>query len=197
MDSHESHCTLDTILYARENGIHLITFPTHCSHQLQPLDVGVMGPFKTKLQVAQNDWMTTNPGKTILIHNLVSLNNTAYQASFTIKNIVATFWEPGIWPFSRLAFNVDNFQSSYVTDRERYSLQSSPTADRPTTTTKLNMICQESSGSSKASLTPEEFCPFPKARRRHEHRGRKKAKSHILTNAPERTKLNWKNWKEK
>jgi hypothetical protein len=37
MDNHESHCTLDSILYARENGITLVTFPPNCSHQLQPL----------------------------------------------------------------------------------------------------------------------------------------------------------------
>ena len=49
MGNHESNCNLDSILYARENGITLVTFPPHCSHQLQPLDVGVLGPFKGKL----------------------------------------------------------------------------------------------------------------------------------------------------
>ena len=42
----ESHHTLDSILYARENGVTLVTFPPHCSHRLQPLDVGVMEPLK-------------------------------------------------------------------------------------------------------------------------------------------------------
>jgi hypothetical protein len=28
-------------------------------------DVGVMGPFKGKLRVAEHDWMTANPGKGI------------------------------------------------------------------------------------------------------------------------------------
>ena len=32
MDSHESHCTLDSVLYTSENGITLVTFPPHCSH---------------------------------------------------------------------------------------------------------------------------------------------------------------------
>lgn len=60
MDNRESHCTLDAIMFARENGIVLVTFPPHCTHRLQPLDVGVMGPFKGKPRVAQNDWMTAN-----------------------------------------------------------------------------------------------------------------------------------------
>jgi len=46
MNNHESHHTLDSILYARENGVKLVTFPPHCSHRLQPLDVGVMGALK-------------------------------------------------------------------------------------------------------------------------------------------------------
>jgi len=32
MDNHESHCTLDSILCARENGITLVTFPPNCSN---------------------------------------------------------------------------------------------------------------------------------------------------------------------
>lgn len=55
MDNHESLCTLDAVMYAKDNGMVLVTFPLHCSHRLQPLDVGVMGPFKSKLRVAQND----------------------------------------------------------------------------------------------------------------------------------------------
>jgi hypothetical protein len=64
-----------------------------------------------------------------MIYSLASMNNTAYQVSYTIKNIVATSCKPGIWPFSRLAFS-DDFQSSYVSDRELTCLQPSP-ADRP------------------------------------------------------------------
>jgi hypothetical protein len=32
VDSHENHFTLDSIPYARENGITLVTFLPHCSH---------------------------------------------------------------------------------------------------------------------------------------------------------------------
>ena len=96
MDNHDSHCTLDSIFYARENGITLVTSPPHCCYQLQPLDVGVMGPFKGKLCMAQHDWMTTNPGKVITIHDLASLTNAAYQVSFIVKNITAAFAKPGI-----------------------------------------------------------------------------------------------------
>lgn len=34
MDNHESHCNLDVIQYARNNGIVILTIPPHCSHRL-------------------------------------------------------------------------------------------------------------------------------------------------------------------
>lgn len=34
MDNHESHCTLDAIVYAKNHGIVLVTFPPHCTHRL-------------------------------------------------------------------------------------------------------------------------------------------------------------------
>ncbi|KAG5864956.1 hypothetical protein JTB14_018718 [Gonioctena quinquepunctata] len=41
MDYHETHVSLDTIMFAREHGIVLLSFPPHCSHKMQPLERGV------------------------------------------------------------------------------------------------------------------------------------------------------------
>jgi len=89
MVSHKSHCTLHSIPCATENGIALVTFPPHCSHPLQPLDVKLLGLFKEKLCLAQYYWITANPGKVITVHDLTSLTNAAYQASFFAKNKTA------------------------------------------------------------------------------------------------------------
>lgn len=118
MDNHESHCTLEAVIYARDHGMILVTFPPHCTHRLQPLDVAVMGPFKGKLSVAQNDWLTSNPGKTLTIHDLAGLANIAYSTAFSIKNITSGFSKPGIWLFSRNAFTDEDFEAAFVTDRE-------------------------------------------------------------------------------
>ncbi|KAL4153055.1 hypothetical protein QTP88_000888 [Uroleucon formosanum] len=66
MDNHESHCSFEVVKYAKDNGIVLVTFPSHTTHRLQPLDVGVLGPFKSKVKISQNDWMTNNPAQTII-----------------------------------------------------------------------------------------------------------------------------------
>lgn len=45
IDNVESHLSVGAINVARENGVTLFTF-LHCTHKLQPLDVGIFGPFK-------------------------------------------------------------------------------------------------------------------------------------------------------
>jgi hypothetical protein len=34
LGNHDSHCKLDTVLFAREHGITMVTFPPHCTHRL-------------------------------------------------------------------------------------------------------------------------------------------------------------------
>nr|XP_042897068.1 MFS-type transporter clz9-like [Parasteatoda tepidariorum] len=121
MDNRGSHCTLDAVLFAKDIGIVLVTLPPHCSHHLQPLDVGVIGPFKSKLRVAQNDWMLLNSGKTISVHNLAAIANTAYTLTCTNKNITAGFRKTGIWPFSRSILTDEDFEPSSVTVSQAYS----------------------------------------------------------------------------
>ena len=45
-DGHSSHISLEVIELAQENDVHLLCLPSHMSHLLQPLDVGV---FKSRL----------------------------------------------------------------------------------------------------------------------------------------------------
>lgn len=116
IDNHESHVNLACVKFCKENGIVLLSFSPHTTHRLQPLDVAVYGPFKQFCSVAFNDWMTSNPGKTISVRNIAELTNRAYLRAFTASNIISGFKKPGIWPFNRLAFSDADFNSSFVTD---------------------------------------------------------------------------------
>ncbi|KAL7291839.1 hypothetical protein TKK_0014618 [Trichogramma kaykai] len=45
LDRHSSHTkNLKVVDMARDNGVHILCFPPHCSHRLQPLDVSFMKP---------------------------------------------------------------------------------------------------------------------------------------------------------
>ena len=46
LDNHESHLGIEGVEYAKQNGVVMMSFPPHCSHQLQPLDRSVFGPLK-------------------------------------------------------------------------------------------------------------------------------------------------------
>lgn len=117
MDNHCSHISIEAISYAKDNGIVVLTFPPHCSHKLQPLDVAVYGPFKAAAKVFLNDWMRTNPGKPATIYEMAQVAAKAHQQSFTPKNITSAFEKTGIWPVNSQIFTEEDYYCSYVTDR--------------------------------------------------------------------------------
>ncbi|CAK1587284.1 unnamed protein product [Parnassius mnemosyne] len=117
MDNDSSHVNLRVVEFARQNSIIIVTFPPHCSHKLQPLDVTVYGPFKTRYRIAMNEWMLSNPGKTVTIYQVGQFVKEAYLAGFTPHNITQGFLKTGIYPLNSNIFNEEEFLSSYVTDR--------------------------------------------------------------------------------
>lgn len=119
LDNHESHIALETILYCRENGIVFVTFPPHCTHRLQPLDVCLYGPFKSYLKTAFNDWHLSNPGKRVTIYDIGDLTGRAFQKAFTIDNICSGFRKCGIVPFNKTIFSNDDFAASLVNINEK------------------------------------------------------------------------------
>uniref|UniRef100_A0A336M0E1 CSON006862 protein n=1 Tax=Culicoides sonorensis TaxID=179676 RepID=A0A336M0E1_CULSO len=114
LDNHESHCSIQAIECARELGIVLLTFPPHTSHKIQPLDVSVYGPFKTKFKIAFKDWLSTNVGKVITIYQIAALSKNAFLESFTERNIMSGFVKPGIYPLNRFAFQDSDFAPSHI-----------------------------------------------------------------------------------
>lgn len=64
MDNYDSQCSLEGVVYAGKNGMVLVTFSPHCTHRLQFLNVAVMGSFKSKFSIVQNNWLRNNPVKT-------------------------------------------------------------------------------------------------------------------------------------
>ncbi|KAI4750748.1 hypothetical protein E4T52_16693 [Aureobasidium sp. EXF-3400] len=48
MDGHGSHTAVDFLWYCKQNKIHLLFLPAHTSHVLQPLDLGVFAPLKSR-----------------------------------------------------------------------------------------------------------------------------------------------------
>ena len=117
LDNHSSHVNLRVVQFARKNSIVIVTFPPHCSHKLQPLDVTVYGPFKIRYRIAMNEWMLSNAGKTVTIYQVGQFVKDAYLSAFSPHNITQGFLKTGIYPMNSNIFGEEEFLSSFVTDR--------------------------------------------------------------------------------
>lgn len=183
LDNHESHTSLETILYCRENGIIFVTFPPHCTHRLQPLDVALYGPFKTYLKQAFNDWLINHPGKRVSIYEIAELTEKAYQKAFTLANICSGFRKTGIVPFDRGIFKEDDFAAASVTDSRAPEATDAPSTSAVVSSTSSTSLQPD-------VISPDIIRPYPKAEKKKPIlKGRRPGKSRILTETPEKDRL--------
>lgn len=63
LDNHQSHLSVEALDIAAANGVYILSFPPHCSHKLQPLDVSVFGPVKTYYKSQCSAWQKNNANK--------------------------------------------------------------------------------------------------------------------------------------
>lgn len=115
LDNHSSHVNIEVVKKAKENNIILLPFPPHCSHHLQPLDVGVNGPLKNYLNRAQTSWMSSNPGKTMTIYDLPGIVKDVFHLALNPRNVINAIRKSGTWSFN--VFQDSDFAPSYLTDR--------------------------------------------------------------------------------
>jgi len=112
LDNHESHLSVDGIQFAKDNGIHLLSFPPHCSHRLQPLDCTVYFPLKKC-----DSWCNSHPGRPMQPLDIPGVCAMAFKLAMTPANIQSGFEVTGIFPFNRSRIQDDEFLPSAVTDR--------------------------------------------------------------------------------
>ena len=118
LDNHTSHMSINTLNIAKENHVHLLSFPAHCSHRLQPLDISVYGPMKKFSSSAALAWMLNHPGKTMTIYNIPTIISPSFPLAATPINIKSGFEKAGIVPFGRDGFHARaDYDPRYVTDR--------------------------------------------------------------------------------
>ena len=91
LDGHNSHITIKVVAKAKEVGLHLVTLPSHISHALQPLDVGVFGPFKCAFRIYRNIWTMNNKGKGSKKVVLAEWVSKALGRALTLENIQSGF----------------------------------------------------------------------------------------------------------
>uniref|UniRef100_A0A1X7SKR4 HTH CENPB-type domain-containing protein n=3 Tax=Amphimedon queenslandica TaxID=400682 RepID=A0A1X7SKR4_AMPQE len=132
-DGHISHVSIEAIEFARANHIHLLCLPSHTTHILQPLDVGVFKSFKANFNKACSNYMAKYPGRVVTNDKLAALVADAWPHSFTTLNILSGFKKCGLFPFNpsavddrRLAPSKPFCVPQESTEDDNESLPSSP-----------------------------------------------------------------------
>ena len=94
---HGSHIRVDFIAYCMEHSIDLLIMPPHCSHVLQPLDVGVFSAFKWYHTVEMHA-LSRLSSQRIPRAEWVELLSRARSKALTKENILAGWRGTGLWP---------------------------------------------------------------------------------------------------
>lgn len=111
---------------AIENGVTLLSFPPHCSHKLQPLDVSVYGPVKSYYKTQCNAWQKNNANKAIEIRHIASLVRKTLDLALTPRNIKPGFEATGISPYNPNVFTDSDFVEAVVEGKNEAVVAAEP-----------------------------------------------------------------------
>lgn len=99
LDGHITYENPDFVILAHDNHVALLEFPSHLTHVLQPLDVGVFRPWKHYHNQAIHQSMHNlelEYNITLFFRDLSTIREKTMK-TYTIKN---TFQDSGMWPIS-------------------------------------------------------------------------------------------------
>lgn len=112
LDNHTSHLSIQAIDKAIKHDITMVSFPPHCTHRMQPLDVGVFGPVKTLYAIKHDDWKKSHMNVVFDLHYIPLIAEQCLDVCATPKNIKSAFKSTGIYPFDRNIFTEADFVGS-------------------------------------------------------------------------------------
>lgn len=132
LDSHISHISPDVLQLACENGIIFLTFPSHTTNLLQPLDVAVFGPMKSLWKKEVKRLLQSCNYKPSRKDFMETFSNVFFN-SVTMANICSGFKKTGIYPYNKEAISDDELKisKSFINSRPTHE---NINGDRPSKT---------------------------------------------------------------
>ena len=154
-DGHSSHISLELIELAKQNDIHLLCLPSHTTHVLQPLDVGVFSSFKSHVGTALNALIRSSEGRVPTTEDIPKIVAEAWPKSVTPVNLMSGFRKTGIHPLNPGCIHDRVTAPSSVTvDSETSEVPSSVTGplDTSGSANSLETQCHADSSQSISSV---------------------------------------------
>jgi hypothetical protein len=100
LDGHGSHVTMDVVKTACSVGLDLLTFSSHISHTMQPLDILCFKPFKQAFRLLRDVWILRNKSRGASKEVLTKWISAALHKALSKKNIKSGFRTTRIFPFN-------------------------------------------------------------------------------------------------
>ncbi|KIJ34157.1 hypothetical protein M422DRAFT_118962, partial [Sphaerobolus stellatus SS14] len=110
LDGHSSHETTEMLDYAYQQEVILMELPSHTTHRLQPLDVGIFGPLQHS-SIKHCEEMGVMH-KEITRETVISEYMKIRAKSITSASIKDAFKKSGLWPINRHIFTDKDFAPS-------------------------------------------------------------------------------------
>jgi len=99
-DGHASHITLEAIAFCEENKIVLLCLPSYSTHLLQPLDIGVFGPFATAYKRGVIELGQWGAQYSIDKIDFLKVCQKAQIDSITEENVQSSWRKASLFPFN-------------------------------------------------------------------------------------------------
>jgi hypothetical protein len=101
LDGHGSHITMKFINFCKANKIHLMTYPPHSTHSLQPLDVSIFGPLSTAYSNELETYLHASQGLShITKRDFFRLFWPSWNKALSASNIESAWKSVGLWPWN-------------------------------------------------------------------------------------------------
>ncbi|KAJ4428488.1 hypothetical protein ANN_24525 [Periplaneta americana] len=99
-----------------DNDVHIVTFPSHTTHLLQPLNVRVYRSLKEAWRKELSKLMVQNPGEKPDKYNFNAFLAVAYHEAFQATTVNNSFSKTGIFPLNRSKVSDEDITLSFVTE---------------------------------------------------------------------------------
>jgi hypothetical protein len=100
MDGHGSHTTIDFLWYCKQNKIHLLFLPAHTSHVLQPLDLGVFAPLKSRYRSEIAALASLDDASPVKKQRFITCYHLARKETFTPRLLRVGWQAAGLYPYN-------------------------------------------------------------------------------------------------
>jgi hypothetical protein len=100
MDGHGSHTAIKFLWHCKQNKIHLLFLPAHTSHVLQPLDLGVFAPLKSRYRAEIAALASLDDASPVKKQRFITCYNSARKETFTPRLLRVGWQAAGLYPYN-------------------------------------------------------------------------------------------------